>query len=135
MPYIQLVMELCRSIVNLGAKKVFLLNGHGGNDVPVRAALRELKSQFPKQRFVFASYWSLAAESIRRVRESGPGRARARLRDGDFASCCTCVLSRVKMSLAKRDGPRHADPYRKADMQYARPVCFVNEFHEVSKSA
>src|SRR2546422_7681488 len=32
MPYIQLMIELCRSIVNFGAKKVFLLNGHGGND-------------------------------------------------------------------------------------------------------
>ena len=41
---------------------------------------------------------------------------------------------RVKMHLAKRDGPRHADIYRKADMQYSRPVYFVNEFHEISKS-
>src|SRR5215471_10344132 len=51
MPYIQLVVELCSSIVNLGGQKVFLLNGHGGNDVPLRAALRELKSLFPKVRF------------------------------------------------------------------------------------
>src|ERR1017187_3059539 len=48
MPYIQLVVELCRSVVRMGAKKVFLLNGHGGNDVPVRAALRELKTEFPR---------------------------------------------------------------------------------------
>src|SRR5437762_13288595 len=63
MPYIQLIIELCGSIVNFGAKKVFLLNGHGGNDIPVRAALRELKTEFPKVKFVFASYWSLAAQS------------------------------------------------------------------------
>ncbi|MDB6059325.1 MAG: hypothetical protein JWO95_3169, partial [Verrucomicrobiales bacterium] len=30
MPYIALVCEMCRSIVKMGAKKVFLLNGHGG---------------------------------------------------------------------------------------------------------
>ena len=118
MPYIQLVIELCRSVVGLGARKVFLLNGHGGNDVPVRAALRELKSEFPKERFVFASYWSLAAESIKRVRESGPGGL------GHACEMETSIMlhlcpSRVKMSLAKRDGPRHVDPYRKADMQYA----------------
>jgi creatinine amidohydrolase len=41
---------------------------------------------------------------------------------------------RVKMRLARRDGPRHTDVYRKADMQYGRPVYFVNEFNEVSKS-
>jgi creatinine amidohydrolase/Fe(II)-dependent formamide hydrolase-like protein len=38
------------------------------------------------------------------------------------------------MRLARRDGPRHTDPYRKADMQYGRPVYFVNEFHEVTKN-
>src|SRR6476661_7432583 len=69
MPYIQVVIELCRSVVKMGAKKIFLLNGHGGNDVPLRAALRELKTEFPKAQFVFASYWTLASESIKKVRE------------------------------------------------------------------
>jgi len=132
-PYIQLLFELCSSIVNLGARKVFLLNGHGGNDVPVRAAMRELKSQSPRVTFVFASYWTLAAETIRTIRESGPGGL------GHACEMETSIMlrlypERVRMKLARRDGPKHTDPYRKADMQYGRPVYFVNEFHEVSKS-
>jgi creatinine amidohydrolase len=132
-PYIELLVELSRSMVNFGARKIFLLNGHGGNDVPARAALRELKSEFPKARFVFASYWSLAAQTIKQVRETGPGGL------GHACEMETSIMlhlcpERVKMKLAKRDGPRHTDPYRKADMQYGRPVYFVNEFHEVSKS-
>jgi creatinine amidohydrolase len=133
MPYIQLVIELCHSIVKMGGKKVFLLNGHGGNDVPLRAALRELKTDFSKTRFVFASYWSLAAESMKAIRQSGPGGL------GHACEMETSVMlhlhpDRVKMHLAKRDGPKHTDPYRKSDMQYSRPVYFVNEFHEVSKT-
>lgn len=133
MPYIQLVVELCRSIVNFGAKKVFLLNGHGGNDIPVRAALRELKTAFPKVKFVFASYWSLAAASIQAIRESGTGGV------GHACEMETSLMlhlhpNRVKLHLAKRDGPKHKDPYRKADMLYGRPVYFVNEFHEVTKT-
>lgn len=133
MPYIQMVIELCGSIVNFGAKKVLLLNGHGGNDVPLRAALRELKSKYPKVRFVFASYWSLAAETLRRVRESGMGGL------GHACEMETSIMlhlcpERVKMRLAKRDGPKHTDPYRKSDMLYGRPVYFVNEFHEVTKN-
>ncbi len=133
MPYIQLVIELCRSIVKFGAKKVFLLNGHGGNDVPVRAALRELKTEFPKVRFVFASYWSLAAQSIRATRESGPGGL------GHACEMETSIMlhlcpERVNLKLARRDGPRHTDSYRKSDMQYGRPVYFVNEFNEVTKT-
>jgi creatinine amidohydrolase len=133
MPYIQLVIELCRSIVKFGGKKVFLLNGHGGNDVPLRAALRELKSEFPKVRVVFASYWSLAAESITRVRESAAGGL------GHACEMETSIMlhlhpARVKLRLARRDGPKHTDPYRKSDMQYGRPVYFVNEFHEDTKT-
>jgi creatinine amidohydrolase len=131
MPYIQLVIELCQSIVSMGGKKVFLINGHGGNDMPLRTALRELKSQFPKVRFVFASYWSLSGKTIKAVRESGPGGL------GHACEMETSIMlhlhpDRVKAHLAKRDGPTFTDPYRKADMQYARPVFFVNEFQEVT---
>ena len=133
MPYIQLVIEICRSIVNFGAKNVFLLNGHGGNDIPVRAALRELKTEFPKVKFVFASYWTLAAASIKEIRES---------ETGGLGHACELETSmmlhlhpdRVKLRLAKRAGPKHKDPYRKADMLYGRPVYFVNEFHEVTNT-
>jgi creatinine amidohydrolase len=133
MPYIQLVIELCHSIVNLGGQRVFLLNGHGGNDVPLRAALRELKTDFPKARFVFASYWSLAAQTLKAVRQSGPGGV------GHACEMETSIMlylhpGRVKARLAKRDGPKHTDPYRQTDMQYARPVYYVNEFHEISKT-
>jgi creatinine amidohydrolase len=131
--YIELVLDLCRSVVQMGGHRVFLLNGHGGNDVPLRAALRELKTEFPRVRFVFASYWSLAARTIKSVRESEPGGL------GHACEMETSLMlylhpARVKAQLAKRDGPKHTDIYRKADMQYGRPVYFVNEFHEVSKT-
>jgi creatinine amidohydrolase len=130
-PYISMVIELCRSIARMGGQRVFLLNGHGGNDVPLRAVLRELKTDLPKLQFVLASYWSLAAETIRQVRES---------ESGGLGHACEMETSmmlhlhpeRVKFRLAKRDGPKAKDVYRKADMQYARPVYFVNEFHEVT---
>jgi creatinine amidohydrolase len=133
MPYIQLIIELCASLAGLGARKVFLLNGHGGNEVPARAALRELKSRFPKLTLVLASYWSLAAETIRRVRQSPAGGL------GHACEMETSLMlhlhpGRVKLARAKKDGPRHKDPYRLADMQYSRPIYFVNEFNEVSRT-
>jgi creatinine amidohydrolase len=45
MHYIALIQDLCRSIFSMGATKILLLNGHGSNDVPVRAALREVKTE------------------------------------------------------------------------------------------
>jgi creatinine amidohydrolase len=131
--YIQLITELGKSMASMGARKVFILNGHGGNDTPLRAALRELKTAVPKTRFVFASYWTLAAKTLREVRESHSGGL------GHACEMETSVMlhlhpDRVKMERAAADGSPHDDPYRKADMQYARPVFFVNEFHEVTAS-
>ena len=132
-PYINLVIELCSSIANFGARKVFLLNGHGGNDIPVRAAMRELKTKFPDVKFVFASYWTLAAQSFQTIRQSGPGGL------GHACEMETSIMlhlhpERVKMKLARRDGPKHTDVYRKADMFHSRPVYFVNEFDEITRS-
>jgi len=133
MVYIQLITELGKSMASMGAKRVFILNGHGGNDTPLRAALRELKTAVPQTRFVFASYWTLAAKTLREVRESEPGGM------GHACEMETSVMlhlhpERVKNKRAAGGGPPHADPYRKADMQYARPVFFINEFHEVTQS-
>lgn len=131
--YIQLITELGKSIASMGAKRVFVLNGHGGNDTPLRAALRELKTAVPETRFVFASYWSLAGKTLRDVRESEMGGM------GHACEMETSVMlhlhpDRVHLDRAIRDGPTHTDIYRQADMQYSRPVFFVNEFHEVTKS-
>jgi creatinine amidohydrolase len=131
--YIHLISELGKSITSMGAKKVFILNGHGGNDTPLRAALRELKTAAPQTRFVFASYWSLAAKTLRDVRESEPGGM------GHACEMETSVMlaldpNRVHLERAVRDGPTHTDPYRIADMQVGRPIFFVNEFDEVTKS-
>ena len=131
--YVRLITELGKSMASMGAKKVFILNGHGGNDTPLRAALRELKTAVPQTRFVFASYWTLSAKTLREVRESELG-GMGHACEMETSIMLHLHLDRVKMEQAVRDGPPFIDPYRKADMQYARPVFFVNEFHEVTLS-
>lgn len=131
--YMRLVRDLVASAARMGASKVLLLNGHGGNDVPIRAAMREMKTDHPRVRVVFSSYWQLAAKAIRETRTSDLGGL------GHACEMETSLMlhlhpDKVRMNLARRDGPPHQDPYRKADMQFARPVYFVNEFHEVSAS-
>ncbi len=136
MHYIALIEDLCASLLAMGARKILLLNGHGGNDVPVRTALREVKSAHPNRsetHVVYSSYWMLAAESIRQIRESEMGGV------GHACEMETSLMlhlhpAKVKMPEARRDGPKHESPYRKADMQLAKPVYEVKEFHEISES-
>lgn len=136
MHYIPVIQDLVHSILAMGARKVLLLNGHGGNDVPVRAALREVKTDLQGRQglhVLYAAYWMLAAQSIKQIRESEMGGL------GHACEMETSLMlhlhpERVRMELARRDGPRYASQYRKADMQYAKPVYSVNEFHEISET-
>jgi creatinine amidohydrolase len=141
MHYIAVIEDLCRSILAMGARKILLLNGHGGNDIPVRAALREVKTREvktelhgqPEVHVLYAAYWMLAAQSIQQIRESELGGL------GHACEMETSLMlhlhpERVRTERIRRDGPKHTSPYRKADMQYAKPVYSVNDFHELSES-
>lgn len=134
--YVAIVVDMCRSLVSAGARRIFLLNGHGGNDVPVRYALREVKSHFPNRpdlHVVFASYWHLAADTLQSIRESGVGGV------GHACEMETSVMLHLHPELvdtaaARRDGPEQVPPYRTSDMLIASPVYRVYEFDEVSET-
>lgn len=134
--YVAMIVDVCRSLVGAGARRIFLLNGHGGNDIPVRYALREVKSHFgdrPDLHIVFASYWHLAADTLKAIRESGPGGV------GHACEMETSVMLHlhpelVDTSAVRRDGPEQVPPYRTTDMLINSPVYEVYEFNEVSET-
>lgn len=135
-PYMDLLGGLCRSLVGMGARKIFLLNGHGGNDVPAKAALREIKSEFRHMQdlyIVYASYWALASEAFSRIRKSPPGGM------GHACEMETSVMlslhpAMVDQRLAVEGGPRNEGKYRLLDMLHGQPYFIVNDFHELSAS-
>ncbi len=135
-PYIDLIRGMCRSLVDLGARKIFLLNGHGGNDIPCKAAQRELKSEFEELRnlyIVYATYWNLAAEEFQKIRSSPEGGM------GHACEMETSVLlaqnpDLVDMSKAVRGGPGPEMGYRKLDMLKSPPFSLINEFDELSRT-
>jgi len=75
----------------------------------------------------------LAAQSSKEIRESGLGGL------GHACEMETSLMlhlhpDRVRMDLARRDGPSYASAYRRGDMQLAKPAYSVNEFHEIQNS-
>ncbi len=135
-PYVDLIRGLCSSLINIGARKIFLLNGHGGNDIPCKAAQRELKSEFEELRdlyIVYATYWNLAAEEFTSIRSSPQGGM------GHACEMETSILlaknpDLVDMSKAKRGGPGPEMGYRVIDMLKPPPFSLINEFDELSPS-
>ena len=135
-PYVEMIRGICRSLVEMGARRILLLNGHGGNEIPCKAALRELKSEFESLRdlyIVFASYWSLAAEEFNSIRESP---------EGGMGHACemetSMLLSRhpelVERGQLTRGGPAPERGYITIDMLKSQPFYMVNEFDEFSET-
>lgn len=136
MPYIDMIRGMCRSLIAIGARRILLLNGHGGNDIPCKAALRELKSEFEslKDLYVaYATYWNLAAAEFSTIRDSPPG--------GMGHACemeTSIMLARhpdlVDMAQASRGGPSEERGYRTVDMLRSEPYFMIAEFDELSET-
>jgi len=134
--YADLVKGVVHSLAQHGACKVFLLNGHGGNEVPVQLALHELKTELaarPEVMVTAASYWRLGRQIIAEVRESGLGGV------GHACEMETSLMlalrpEAVDMSTARKGGPGDALRYRVIDAQASNPVEMASDFDELSET-
>jgi creatinine amidohydrolase len=135
-PYMDMLSGLCRSLAGSGARKILLLNGHGGNESPAKAALREVKDHLrsiPELYIAFASYWNLAAARIKELRESPTGGM------GHACELETSILldvapDAVDTSAIEPDGLRGESKFLQHDMLAAQPYFLVNDFHEITRS-
>jgi creatinine amidohydrolase len=60
--YLDLVGQLLENFISHGFRRLVIINGHGGNDVPGRQAVFELRQRHRHRRdllLLFATYWSL----------------------------------------------------------------------------
>jgi creatinine amidohydrolase len=136
MPYIEMIRGMCRSLVAIGARRILLLNGHGGNDIPCKAALRELKSEFESLKdlyIAYAAYWNLAAAEFTAIRDSPVG--------GMGHACemeTSIMLARhpelVDTAKAVRGGPSEERGYQTVDMLKSEAHFLIAEFDEFSET-
>jgi creatinine amidohydrolase len=63
--YLDLLVGLAENLVQHGFRRLVFINGHGGNDVPGRQAVFELRQRHRDRAdllFLMATYWSLGAK-------------------------------------------------------------------------
>ena len=78
--WLAVLFDSVESLVRHGVKNVLILNGHGGNELPVYGMIRQwqlyFKSSHPDANVQFQSYWNLSREDAEVVCEARvPGHA------------------------------------------------------------
>jgi creatinine amidohydrolase len=64
--YLDLLNDLAENFLHHGFRRIVFLNGHGGNDVPGKQAVFELRQRHRQRSdllLLFATYWSLGVKS------------------------------------------------------------------------
>ena len=62
--YLDLLVGVAENLVHHGFRRIVFVNGHGGNDVPGRQAVFELRQRYRTRQdllFLLGTYWSLGA--------------------------------------------------------------------------
>jgi creatinine amidohydrolase len=101
--YETLLVELVTPLLREGFLRVMLLNGHGGNNDPMRVALRRLDDQFPGRLLTGAAYWDLAKSELE-AQCSGPLRS-----VGHACEIETSLMLHLRPDLVAQDR-RYDDP-------------------------
>jgi creatinine amidohydrolase len=71
--FIAAVYEIAVSLARHGFRKLLLLNGHGGNTAGLTIVANKLMVKNILPLVVTANYWSLIADEVKTIRETGPG--------------------------------------------------------------
>ena len=114
--YYRLVYELCETLIAGAYRRIFIVNGHGGNHEVVQLVARDLALKYPVQ-MAAASYWTIAWDGF--VAEGAHLGARLPGHAGFFE---TSLVMALRPELIREPRP-HRDNVPDADPRgFARPV-------------
>ena len=71
--YYRVITDLVESLLIDGFRRVFVLNGHGGNNELIQLAVRDLALRRPAE-LAAASYWTIASDDLVKVEANRYGR-------------------------------------------------------------
>ena len=96
--YLDLLCGLLENFIHHGFKRLLILNGHGGNDVPGKQATFEVRQRHRDRKdllLLFATYWNLVAEPQAAI----PGSAQTQM--GHACEWETSMVLRLAPQLVK----------------------------------
>lgn len=102
--YYRVLKDLCESLITCGFRRIFIVNGHGGNNELIQLVARDLALAHAAH-LAAASYWTIAWDALiaeqAHVRAGLPGHA------GTFESS---LMMALRPELVREPRPHHDDP-------------------------
>ena len=130
--FISVLCEICRSLLEQGARRVLLLNGHGGNIGSVDVAVCRIGEDWrAPERVAAVTYWHLVAHRTAEFRESaegGTGHA------GEFETSLMLAVNEhlVRMERAVTHYPKMLSSALTTDLFGFSKVKLYNDFRDLS---
>ncbi len=97
--HVQLMVHPLEQYLKGGWKKLFILNGHGGNIDTYHIALRTLHERYPEAELMAASYWEIADKEIA-AHLTGPRKAVGHACEAETAMMLAVRPDLVRTTLA-----------------------------------
>ena len=113
--FIELMRDVCRSVIQHGFRKVVIVNGHGGNSAALDVVISELGLE-TKAHLYLVEFWEIAADVI----EKTCGRPVFHA-DETETSIALALNQRVEMSRATDVIPKSESSFVKYDLYAAPP--------------
>jgi creatinine amidohydrolase len=102
--YYKVVFELCESLVSGGFRRIFIVNGHGGNNELVQLVARDLALKYPVQ-VAASSYWVAAWDALCAAKGDDPGRL-----PGHAGVFETSLVMALRPELVREPRPHRDNP-------------------------
>lgn len=127
----QMLTQIINCFADMGYKRILMVNGHGGNGLPMAIAQQEVKLHTPRLMLCGCNYWEMAREKILNIREGGV-----------YAMGHACELETSLYMYLKEDAVRtdeicdagcpHMADYFGYGMFNGGPVSYVADFSELT---
>ena len=131
--YSQVIRGVADSILNAGFRRIFFLNGHGGNRVPAGQALTELIATDDRAEaslIALASWWEVARDAVATAGFTQPAVSHA-------CEIETSLMLALHPDLVHVDRTRQVDPtfvnkWFHSDNDLAKKVTIFHRFHRIT---
>jgi creatinine amidohydrolase len=104
-----LIIDISRSLIRSGFKRLFIINGHGGNKATIDATLVDIKQIMPEMRIYSFTILDIAKQKFDEIRKSRRGLV-GHADEIETSMMLAIAPERVNMGRAVREKPSIPEP-------------------------